>query len=112
MGPLKKSKEVVLWGANYDDMLTYPPYFEKEISPWLRKASEVLSGKGKIMATHADGENLGLMDLIRDCGAQVAESVTPWPMTQVTIGEYHQRWRDKLTVMGGIPECILLEESG
>ena len=25
--------EVVLWGANYDDMITYPPYFEKELTP-------------------------------------------------------------------------------
>jgi hypothetical protein len=31
--------EVVLWGANYDDMITYPPYFEKELTPWLRKAA-------------------------------------------------------------------------
>ena len=25
--------EVIWWGANYDDMLTYPPYFEREIKP-------------------------------------------------------------------------------
>ena len=103
--------EVVLWGANYDDMITYPPYFEKEILPWLRKASEVLGGKGKILATHTDGENLGLMDLIRNCGAHVAESVTPYPMTRVRIEEYYGRWRDKLTIMGGIPESILLKEN-
>ncbi|HOO39201.1 MAG TPA: cobalamin-dependent protein [Deltaproteobacteria bacterium] len=103
--------EVVLWGANYDDMITYPPYFEKEILPWLRKASEVLGGRGKIMATHTDGENLGLMDLIRDCGAHVAESVTPYPMTRVRIEEYYSRWRDNLTIMGGIPESVLLKET-
>ena len=39
--------EVVLWGANYDDMLTYPPYFEKEIFPWLRKVSETLRARGR-----------------------------------------------------------------
>ncbi len=105
------SAEVVLWGANYDDMLTYPPYFEKEITPWLRKASEVLGSTGKIVATHTDGENFGLMDQIRDCGAHVAESVTPYPMTKVKIEEYYQRWKDHLTIMGGIPECILLEET-
>ncbi len=104
--------DVVLWGGNYDDMLTYPPYFEKEILPWLQKVSERLSGKGKILATHTDGENQGLMDLIRECGAQVAESVTPFPMTRVTIGEYYARWSDRMTIMGGIPECLLLEETG
>ena len=103
--------EVILWGANYDDMLTYPPYFEKEILPWLRKAAESLRAKGKIVATHTDGENHGLMDLIRDSGVDVAESVTPWPMTKVRIEEYYRRWRDKLTIMGGIPESVLPEET-
>jgi corrinoid protein of di/trimethylamine methyltransferase len=103
--------EVILWGANYDDMLTYPPYFEKEILPWLRKASEVLGGKGMILATHTDGENHGLMDLLRDCGAHVAESVTPWPMTKVPIEEYYRQWRSSMTIMGGIPESILLPDT-
>jgi len=103
--------DVVLWGANYDDMITYPPYFEKEIQPWLRKVSRTLEAKGKLLATHTDGENLGLMDLIRDSGAHVAESVTPYPMTKVKIEEYYRRWRDKMTIMGGIPESILIEET-
>ncbi len=103
--------EVVLWGGNYDDMLTYPPYFEKEILPWLKKASQVLKSKGKIVATHTDGENYGLMELIKNCGADVAESVTPYPMTKVKIGEYYKRWRDTLTIMGGIPESVLSEET-
>lgn len=99
--------EVVLWGANYDDMLTYPPYFEKEIVPWLRKVSDYFGARGKLVATHTDGENFGLMDLIRDSGVHVAESVTPWPMTKVKIEEYYRRWRQSLTIMGGIPESIL-----
>jgi methylmalonyl-CoA mutase cobalamin-binding domain/chain len=103
--------EVVLWGANYDDMLTYPPFFEKELLPWLQRAAEALRARGKIVATHTDGENRGLMDLIQDSGVDVAESVTPWPMTQVRIEEYYQRWRERLTIMGGIPESILLEET-
>ena len=103
--------EVVLWGGNYDDMLTYPPYFEKEILPWLQKASRVLKSKGKIVATHTDGENFGLMELIKNCGADVAESVTPYPMTKVKIGEYYSRWRNHLTIMGGIPESVLSEET-
>jgi methylmalonyl-CoA mutase cobalamin-binding domain/chain len=104
--------EVVLWGGNYDDMLTYPPYFEKEILPWLQKASARLNARGKLLATHTDGENQGLMDLIRECGAQVAESITPYPMTKVRIEEYYASWSDRMTLMGGIPECLLLEETG
>jgi len=108
---VKSPAEVILWGANYDDMLTYPPYFEKEILPWLQKASSALKAEGKLFATHTDGENLGLMDLIARCGADIAESVTPHPMTKVRISEYYSRWKQSMTIMGGIPESILLAES-
>jgi len=103
--------DVVLWGGNYDDMLTYPPYFGKEILPWLQKASDVLEARGILTATHTDGENQGLMDLIARSRVDMAESITPYPMTRVKIEEYYARWRDHLTLMGGIPECILLEET-
>jgi len=52
--------DVVLWGGNYDDMLTYPPYFEQEILPWLQKVSERMSERGKNLATHPSGKNPGL----------------------------------------------------
>jgi len=100
--------EVVWWGANFDDMLTYPPYFAQEIQPWIRKAADLLGGAGKLVLCHTDGENTGLMDLIRDSGMHVAESITPAPMTRVTIGEYYRRWSPKLTLFGGIPSTLML----
>lgn len=103
--------EAVLWGSNFDDMITYPSLFEKEMLPWIRKAADILGSKGKIVICHCDGENLGLMDLIRDSGIHVAEAVTPYPMTKVKIEEYYQRWSDKLTIWGGIPEVLLMEET-
>jgi corrinoid protein of di/trimethylamine methyltransferase len=107
----KSPADVVLWGANYDDMITYPPYFEKEITPWLLKAGELLRANGKAIICHCDGENLGLLDLIRDSGINIAEAVCPAPMTKVSIDEYYKRWGDKLTIFGGIPQSILLEET-
>ena len=103
--------ELVLWGANVDDMITYPEYFEKEIAPWIRKASAKLGEKGKVSVVHCDGENFGLMDLIRDSGMSVAEAICPYPMTKVTIEEYYRRWNDKLTIFGGIPSNMVLAES-
>jgi 5-methyltetrahydrofolate--homocysteine methyltransferase len=32
-------------------------------------------------------------------------------MTKVDIAEYYARWRDRLTIMGGIPESVMLEET-
>ena len=103
--------EAVLWGINFDDMITYPEYFRKDILPWIRKTSEVLSARGKFLVCHCDGENLGLMDLIRDSGMAVAEGICPFPMTKVRIEEYYQKWCDRLTIFGGIPSVLLLDES-
>jgi hypothetical protein len=36
-------------------MLTYPPYFEREIQPWLRKVSSRLAAAGKLLLCHTDG---------------------------------------------------------
>ena len=103
--------EAVLWGANFDDMITYPAYFQNEILPWIQKAADVLGSKGKVVICHCDGENLGLLDLIKDSGMHVAEAICPHPMTKVRIEEYYRRWSDKLTIFGGIPSNILLAEA-
>ncbi len=102
--------ELIFWGGNYDDMITYPPFFEKEILPWLQKTCEILHGQGKRVHSHCDGENLGLMDLIRNSGMDMAEAICPYPMTKVRIEEYYQKWSDQLTIFGGIPSNILLAD--
>ena len=101
--------EVVLWGANYDDMITYPPYFAKELTPWLRKASAYLASKGKLAICHCDGENKGLIDVIADSGMHVAEAVCCAPMTKLPIETYYDHWcrSDKLTIMGGLIQSLL-----
>jgi len=103
--------DVILWGANFDDMITYPSYFEKEFLPWLRRVSEVLENRGKLLLSHCDGENFGLMDLIASAGIHVAEAICPFPMTKVKLEEYYRRWSRKLTIWGGIPSNLLLAES-
>jgi 5-methyltetrahydrofolate--homocysteine methyltransferase len=43
----------------------------------------------------------------------IADAVTPYPMTKIDIEEYYDRWcrSGKITIQGGIPEMLLLEES-
>jgi len=103
--------EMCHWGGNFDEMVTYAPYFQKDLMPWIRKASDYLGQHGKLVVCHCDGENQGLMDLLRDSGMHVAEAVCPAPMTKVPIEEYYRRWSDKLTIFGGIPSILLLQES-
>jgi corrinoid protein of di/trimethylamine methyltransferase len=105
--------DAVLWSANVDDMITYPALYEKEFLPWCHKAAEKLHANGILLVIHPDGENRGLMDLIAESRMDIADAVTPYPMTKVKIDEYYDRWcrSDKLTIHGGIPEIFLLEES-
>ncbi len=103
--------EVVQWGSNFDDMLTYPPYFEKEFVPWIRKASEALEARGKLLVCHTDGENNGLMELIPETGMHVAESICPYPMTKVPLEEYSRRWSGRLTLFVGRPSTIVIADS-
>jgi 5-methyltetrahydrofolate--homocysteine methyltransferase len=68
----------------------------------------MLGAAGKLVLVHPDGENTGLMDLIRDSGAHIAESITPAPLTRLPFSEYYRRWSPHLTLFGGIPSTILL----
>jgi methylmalonyl-CoA mutase cobalamin-binding domain/chain len=103
--------EVYLIGANFDDTITYPPFFREHILPWLREAAEILHAQGKFLLCHTDGENKGLMDYLLDSGMDVADSVCPAPMTKVTLEEYYRRWGKRLTIIGGIPSNLLLAEA-
>jgi hypothetical protein len=103
--------EVVFSGANYDEMITYPPFFKKYIMPYLHKLADLLHPRGKLLLCHCDGENQGLMDLIAESGMDIAEAVCPRPMTRVTVSEVKKAFRGKVTIFGGVPSVALLEES-
>jgi uroporphyrinogen-III decarboxylase len=103
--------EVVFWGANYDQDLTWPPFFQAEIAPWLKRVSDRLHAAGKLVLTHTDGENSKLLPLYPACGFDVAESFCPAPMTKVTLAQMLAGLRPHITVFGGIPSVALLESS-
>jgi methylmalonyl-CoA mutase cobalamin-binding domain/chain len=105
--------KAVYWDANVDSMITYPAYLKKDLLPWWQKAADLFHSKDKLLFIHPDGENNLLLDILADCGADVCEAVTPYPMTKVGIAEYYDIWcrPEKLTIWGGIPESLLLEKS-
>jgi hypothetical protein len=103
--------EVIYFGSNFDEMITYPPFFRDYILPYLQKFSDMLHEKGKLLICHCDGENKGLLDLISESGIDIAEAICPQPMTKVTISEVKKAFKGKVTIFGGIPSVALLEES-
>lgn len=103
--------EVVFWGANYDQDLTWPPFFEAEIMPWLQKASARLHAAQKYVLTHTDGENRALLPYYPHCGFDIAESVCPAPMTHCSLAELRAGMGSRVTIWGGIPSVSLLPDS-
>ena len=102
--------ECVFWGANYDHDTTWPPFFEEEILPGLRRVADRCHGAGKLLMTHTDGESRHLMELFPRCGFDVGESVCTTPMTSCTLREFRQGFGPNTTVFGGIP-CVVLMDS-
>jgi hypothetical protein len=103
--------EIILSGANYDRSITPPDIFEKYITPALKKQSGILHEKGKFLLTHTDGENTGLLDLYLQSGIDIADSICPAPITNLTLKETKEAFGGKITIWGGIPFNIVLENS-
>lgn len=103
--------EVIFFGANFDEMITYPPFFRDHIMPYLHKLADMIHPKGKLLLCHCDGENKGLLDLIPETGMDIAEAICPQPMTKVTIREVKEAFKGKVTILGGVPSIALLPDS-
>lgn len=103
--------EVVLWGSNYDQNITWPGFFAEHIAPWLKRVSDRCHAAGKLLLTHADGENQKLLPLFPACGLDVAESVCPAPMTRCSLKELRAGMGPATTVWGGLPSTAFLPMS-
>ena len=103
--------EVFLLGANYDSAIQHPRFFAEHIQPGLGEFAAMLHAQGKYLLTHADGENKGLLDLYLASDLDIADSVCPWPMTKLTMGEVCRAFAGRITIMGGIPSVSLVKDS-
>jgi hypothetical protein len=103
--------ELVLLGGNYDDAITYPPFFRRYILPALQSYAETLHARGKLLMTHTDGENRKLMGLYREANFDVADSVCPKPMTSLSLDEILESFEGRIAIWGGIPSVLLCRDS-
>jgi hypothetical protein len=107
----KSSAEILFCGANYDSMLTWPSFFKENITPWLKKYSDVSRKNNKFFLTHADGENDGLLQEYIDARIDIADSICPSPMTKLKIEDIRKKFDSKITIWGGLPSICVLEDS-
>ena len=95
--------EVIWWGANYDQDTTWPPFFAREIVPYVARVGDRLRQAGKLMASHCDGENDRLLPHLPDCRFDIAESVCTEPMTKRSLKELRLGMGETTTIWGGLP---------
>jgi hypothetical protein len=107
---IESPAEIIFLGANYDETITYPPFFEQHILPWLAQAADLAHRHGKFLLTHTDGENQALLDLYRHCRFDIADSFCPAPMTRLTLPQFMEALPN-VTVWGGIPSIALCKSS-
>ena len=103
--------DVALWGANFDRDLTWPPFFDRDIAPWLMKVKNRFHTAGILLLCHTDGENSKMFDSYAKVGFDVAESVCARPMTELSLLEQRKGLGDEVAIWGGIPSVLLLADS-
>jgi hypothetical protein len=103
--------DAIFLGANYDSFLTWPPFFKKYITPYLKKCSNIVHKADKFFITHADGENEGLIQEYINADIDIADSICPYPMTKLKIKDIRRIFDGKITIWGGLPSICVLEES-
>jgi len=108
---LRSSCEAAMLGANYDVMLTPPAVFEPYILPELSRWTDRFHEAGKLLFTHTDGENDGLVELFVRSGVDVADSICPKPMTRLTLSDYREAFGGRIAIWGGICSTAVLKSS-
>ena len=103
--------EAILQGTSYDDSITSPGFFERYILPPLREYAGELHARSKYLMTHTDGENRRLLPLYVEAGFDIADSVCPYPMTQLRLEEIYAAFAGRITIWGGIPSTLLCRDS-
>jgi len=91
----KSPVEILQLGDNiYSDMVGRERY-RQHLMPEYAKLKERLSGTGKLLAVHMDGNLRSLCKEIAEAQFDIVEAMTPPPMGDFSIREARQIWPKK-----------------
>lgn len=99
----------VEFNDNIESSMTNPRLFRKYCLPAYRAYADILHAQGKKMGAHTDGNLEPLAGLLAECGLDVCESFTPYPLTPLTIESAWEIWKNGPLIWGGIPSYFLEE---
>lgn len=102
--------QVLEFDGNYDGGLTPPPIYRRYFLEPHRRLVQACHRAGKLVATHTDGRQDGLMELILESGFDVAEAFTPPPMTNIGIAAARRAWGRRIAIWGGLAATAFTDQ--
>ena len=97
----------LLHGAHFSSDMTPPPIFEQYFMPYFSAFNRRMHDAGMRVAFHADADLTGLLEMVRDCEFDVADTYACAPLVRMTLEETRACWQDKVVIWGGVPSIIL-----
>lgn len=89
-----------------------PPYMYKEhLFHNLQAIAGKIHDKGKYLCSHTDAEMKGMLEVYAESGFDLAESYTPPPMTETSVGEALTAWNKRVTLWGGIASVMFSSQT-
>jgi len=99
----------VMHGVHFSGQMTPPPIFKRYFLPYFRAFNERMHRAGIKVAFHADADLTGLLELVAECGFDVADTLATAPLVSLTFDEARRVWKDRVVIWGGVPSTILEE---
>lgn len=107
----KSSAEIIIMGDNFSSDIQSPAFFEQWSKRFYDEAIRRLHAAGKYTAVHIDGMLKGAISMIRNCGADAADAVTPAPMGDLTPLQCRQEAGNDYILSGGPAPNLWLEDT-
>jgi len=107
----KSPAEVIFIGDNISGDIQSPNFFNKWSKEFYIEAIRRLHLAKKFVAVHIDGKLHGALKMIKDTGADCADSVTPAPMGDLTPEECRKETGNDFILSGGPPPNLWLPEA-
>ena len=93
---------VVFWSDNLDAATQPPPLFNQHSAYFYREMARRAHDNGKVLAVHIDGRMHGLLQLLADCGVDIADAVTPMPMGDLSPAQCREQAGNEMILWGGV----------
>jgi len=98
---------LVLHGVHFCAALAPPPLFRRYFVPYFQAFNERMHRAGIRVAFHADADLTGLLELVLECGFDVADCLATHPLVRCTFEEARRSWGECIVIWEGVPSVIL-----